>query len=150
MAQLQSLSIRGKDILDIIYPVGSFYMSTDATAPSTLFGGTWERIKGAFIWGIADNETPSATGGEKTHTLIESELPKVDGTIATGVVGAHATNGVTGHAYGMNFGQKNPTWIAAEKQGADIQYGYGYRFGNNQPHNNMPPYYGAYIWHRTA
>ena len=22
--------------------------------------------------------------------------------------------------------------------------------GGDQPHNNMPPYYGAYVWRRTA
>lgn len=150
MAQLKSLTINGKDIIDLIYPVGSFYMSTESTPPQELFGGTWERIKGRFLWGVDDTDDPGSVGGEKTHTLTENELPKIDGTIATGVVGAHATNGVTGHAYGMNFGQKNPTWVAAEKQGADIQYGYGYRFGGNQPHNNMPPFYATYIWHRTA
>lgn len=50
-------------------------MSTDATVPSTLFGGTWERIKGKFIWGIGDGETAGVTGGEKTHTLTTDEMP---------------------------------------------------------------------------
>ena len=131
------------------HPVGSFFASTENVDPATLYGGTWERIKGAFIWGIDDGETAGVTGGEKTHTLTESELPKIDGRIATAVVGSHNANGVTGHAYGTNFGQVTET-IGGAKGAAGTQYGYGYKFGGGQAHNNMPPYYGAYVWLRTA
>nr|DAG65789.1 MAG TPA: baseplate wedge protein [Caudoviricetes sp.] len=132
------------------HPVGSFFASTENVDPATLYGGTWERIKGAFIWGIDDDETAGVTGGEKTHTLTESELPKIDGRIATAVVGEHGANGVTGHAYGTNFGSVTKPIVGAEGKAGDVQYGYGYKFGGGQAHNNMPPYYGAYAWRRTA
>ena len=132
------------------HPVGSFFASTENVDPATLYGGTWERIKGAFIWGIDDGEAAGCTGGEKTHTLTESELPKIDGRIATAVVGEHSTNGVTGHAYGTNFGSVTKPIVGAEGKAGDVQYGYGYKFGGGQAHNNMPPYYGAYAWRRTA
>ena len=132
------------------HPVGSFFASTENVDPATLYGGTWERIKGAFIWGIDDGETAGVTGGEKTHTLTEAELPAIDGRIATAVVGSHKANGVTGHAYGTNFGSVTKPIVGAEGKAGDDQYGYGYKFGGGQPHNNMPPYYGAYVWRRTA
>ena len=132
------------------HPVGSFFASTENVDPATLYGGTWERIKGAFIWGIDDGEAAGCTGGEKTHTLTESELPKIDGRIATAVVGEHGANGVTGHAYGTNFGSVTKPIVGAEGKAGDVQYGYGYKFGGGQAHNNMPPYYGAYAWRRTA
>jgi len=31
-----------KDIVNLIYPVGSTYISVSNTSPETLFGGTWE------------------------------------------------------------------------------------------------------------
>lgn len=131
------------------HPVGSFFASTENVDPATLYGGTWERIKGAFIWGIEDGETAGVTGGEKTHTLTEAELPVIDGKFATVVVSEHGSKGVDGHAYGANFGAVNAT-ITGTTGGAGTQYGYGYKFGGGQAHNNMPPYYGAYAWRRTA
>ncbi len=35
MAQVKSLTINGKDIIDLIYPVGSFYLSTESTPPKS-------------------------------------------------------------------------------------------------------------------
>lgn len=32
------------EILNLIYPVGSIYLSVNSTDPSTFIGGTWERI----------------------------------------------------------------------------------------------------------
>lgn len=131
------------------YPIGMIVSFATDINPNELFGGTWERIKGRVIWGIDDGETAGCTGGEKTHTLTEAELPAIDGRIATAVVGNHNANGATGHAYGTNFGQVTET-IGGAKGAAGTQYGYGYKFGDGQPHNNMMPYYGAYVWRKTG
>lgn len=146
--QLGSISIT--QLLLMAHPIGSIYSSTATTSPADLFGGTWERIKGAFIWGIDDGETAGITGGEKTHTLTEAELPVIDGRIATAVVDNHGPKGVTGHAYGTNFGSVTKPIVGVAGKAGNDQYGYGYKFGDGQAHNNMPPYYGAYVWRRTA
>ena len=139
----------GKDIIDVIYPIGFVYISINNINPSTLFGGTWEQIKDTFLLAAGDTYAAGATGGEATHTLIETELPEIDGKFATAVVGNHTNKGVQGHAYGTDFGT-----LASGIQGTTInnqvQYGYGYKFGNGQPHNNMPPYLAVYVWKRTA
>lgn len=54
-------------IIDIIYPIGSIYMSTNSIEPSVLFGGTWEALGGRFLVG-ADSGIPlGSTGGDWTH-----------------------------------------------------------------------------------
>lgn len=130
-------------------PIGIIISFATDIDPNELYGGTWERIKGAFIWGIDDGETAGATGGEKMHTLTEAELPVIDGKFATAVVSEHGSKGVAGKAYGANFGAVSAT-ITGTTGSAGTQYGYGYKFGSGQSHNNMPPYYGAYTWRRTA
>lgn len=48
-----------QEIFKLIWPVGSVYISTDASNPSTKFGGTWSQITGGFIYGT------TATSGKK-------------------------------------------------------------------------------------
>ena len=38
-----------RSLVDIIYPVGSIYMSTNNASPATLFGGSWTQIQGRFL-----------------------------------------------------------------------------------------------------
>jgi hypothetical protein len=61
--------------LNIIYPVGSIYMSVNNVSPETFMGGTWEQIKDTFLLSAGDTYTAGATGGEATHTLTVEEIP---------------------------------------------------------------------------
>lgn len=58
-----------------IWPIGSIYMSVSPTDPATLFGGTWERIQGRFLFAADSKHAAGSTGGEETHKLTESEMP---------------------------------------------------------------------------
>lgn len=60
---------------DLIYPVGSIYMSVNNTNPGTLFGGTWEQIQGKFLLGQSSGHTGGSTGGAETVTLTTAQLP---------------------------------------------------------------------------
>lgn len=46
---------------DDIYPVGAIYMSVSPTSPASLFGGTWERIKGYTPAGINEEDDDTNT-----------------------------------------------------------------------------------------
>ena len=67
--------INNKNIIDIVYPVGSIYMSVTSTSPAVLFGGTWEQLENRFLIGAGTNHAAGATGGSATHTLTTSEMP---------------------------------------------------------------------------
>lgn len=66
----------GKNVTDVIYPVGSLYWSSKSTNPSTLFGGTWVQIKDKFILACGDTyKTVGATGGASSVTLSVDNMP---------------------------------------------------------------------------
>ena len=80
MASVKSLTIGGKTIFDLVYPVGSIYETdNEGFDPNTSFGGTWERIKGKVIVGVDKEDgafdTVGKTGGEKNHALTIAEMP---------------------------------------------------------------------------
>ena len=63
------------NFLNKIYPVGSIYISTANTNPSTFLGGTWESYAdGRVLKGIKSG-TAGTTGGSSTVTLSASNLP---------------------------------------------------------------------------
>ena len=39
-----------QELLDIIYPVGSVYLTINDVNPQTLFGGTWVKIYGGYLY----------------------------------------------------------------------------------------------------
>lgn len=42
------------NLLDIIYPVGSIYITTNATSPANSIGGTWEQIEDCLLAASGD------------------------------------------------------------------------------------------------
>ena len=141
------------------YPVGSIYMSVNATSPATLFGGTWERIYGKFLFAADGNIPAGQVGGESAHMLTEGELPKLRGGIMTGSgENLPDTNGygVFRSANGI-CSTTNPRHNGQPMQDAwttfpagEAYAGLDIVFGGGQPHNNMPPYLSVYVWQRTA
>lgn len=133
-----------EEVLNIIYPIGSVYMSQESTNPSNLFGGVWKRIKGKFIVGVdeedADFNTPLKTGGSKyiqehTHSFLKWYGQNISydpgsgsGTHFQGSLGINTGNGSTsGHMTTGNITSSTKT-------------------GNS---GNVPPYLALYIWIRT-
>lgn len=128
---------------DTIYPVGSIYMSVNATNPSELFGGTWVawgsgRVPVGVDTSDSDFSTIEKTGGEKTHELSINEMPshthanyakRTNVTINSSgntIISCHRSN--TGASTGDNIGKT----------------------GSNAPHNNLQPYITCYMWKRIG
>ena len=70
-----------QDTASKLYPVGSVYISFSATNPSTLFGGTWSRLKDTFLLVNGDTYAPNTTGGSATKTIGVTNLPAHNHTV---------------------------------------------------------------------
>ena len=121
------------DLIDVIYPVGSIYMSVNNVSPSTLFGGTWEQIKDTFLLASGTNYATGTTGGEATHTLTIDEMP--------------SHNHRQYNKYRSNTGSYSSFGGTANSNQVDR---YTDNTGGGQAHNNMPPYLVVNVWKRTA
>lgn len=150
----KNVFVGGKTLVDLIYPVGSVYISFNNKAdPSMLFGGTWERIRNRFLWAATENGVMGETGGEESHTLTVSEIPSHDGHLSAGIAGTvpmghgnyegylnkNVSNAYPGGGYrGWNVYAGNEMHPASEA------------VGGGQPHNNMPPFIQVAMWKRIA
>ena len=126
----RAVAQKSLSILDLIYPVGSVYISVCPTSPADLFGGTWEPIKDRFLL-AADLFEAGELGGEADHTLTVSEMPA--------------------HSHGLRLqggalsGGSDYSRVASN---VDPVGGVVGSTGGSQPHNNMPPYLAVYMWRR--
>ena len=128
-----SLEVNGKTIFDMVYPVGSIYISVNNINPSTLFGGTWESFgTGRTLVGVDTSQTEFNTvekiGGSKylqkhSHTL---SVPQYTGQNLWGLPSYQYT-------YDTYQNQVRTTSEAGT--------------GNS---GNLQPYITVYMWKRTA
>lgn len=163
-------------IFDLVYPVGSIYMSVNNVSPSNLFGGTWEQITNRFLLGAGVSYTLNSTGGSTSVTSVASSgstgAPSTDSTGSTTLtlaqIPSHQHN-IQGH----NSTGSTVTWTdkavtyASDNKGYNTGIRTNYQGGgqghthtlNNHTHslnshthsvNIMPPYLAVNIWKRTA
>lgn len=157
------ISIIGK----ALYPIGAIYMSTANVNPSTFITGTtWVAWgSGRVPVGVDTSDTDfngvEKTGGEKTHTLTESEIPK------------HKHTGTEQEAQKFDI-QQDSTFETrrytasftaetmqttsagvANPNGSFSGYGevvveHGITAGGGQPHSILQPYITCYMFKRTV
>ena len=88
-----------QEVKEMMHPVGSIYMSTSSTNPSSLFGGTWVawgsgRVPVGVNTGDGNFNTVEKTGGTATETLSVSQIPSHTHTF-TGSAVTSGGNSVT-------------------------------------------------------
>lgn len=143
-------------IANVVYPVGSIYMSVTNTSPATLFGGTWVQLKDRFLLGAGDTYNNAATGGSATHTLTKSELPNVQ-------LGLSVAADRSGYAGTLLISSEQGNYKSKFASGSalkapEVSLGTSYStsniktepLGGGKAHDNMPPYLVVYMWKRTA
>lgn len=154
-----ALQVGGKTLLDMVYPVGSIYLSVSGTDPQTLFGGTWARLEDVFLLAAGTKHAAGSTGGEEKHTLTVGEMPSHGNHLMQGRMYEElAENASNDSSYRSNTsylpktaftstGNINRGW--KDWNGGEM-YPAGTLKGGGNPHNNMPPYLAVYTWKRTA
>lgn len=144
-----------RKIIDLIYPVGSIYMSANAVSPAKLFGGRWEQIQGRFMLTSGNGYSLGATGGEATHTLTVNEMPSHTHSGQTHRIGKiNTTSNLTDNSNVSKLntqGCESHTGSVNQGQWACYQWTDTVNnTGGGQPHNNLPPYIVVNAWKRTA
>lgn len=133
-----------KVLADIIYPVGSIYISVNNTNPSTYYGGTWEQIKDRFLLACGNTYSNGATGGSDKHShnlsnngwanivmhgsgyICYNERATPAWTQNFSILGTYENSGHGGESYGATLG------------------------GRTEETTILPPYLAVYVWKRTA
>ena len=94
-----NLEIKSSSIsVDNIYPVGSIYMSVNATDPNIIFQGTqWERLLDRFLVGAGNQYTNGTIGGSK-DAIVVSHSHTVNGSAENNGAHTHTTSGTAASA----------------------------------------------------
>lgn len=164
----------GKDLLNVLYPVGAIYFSANGANPSSYLGGEWEQIKDVFLLAAGSTYGAGTTGGAATVTLSTSQIPghshsgttnsmnknashshdgsywvKNNGSLSgTRYALTYYSSGLGSNSIGSSLGVENPA-IAISSTNTDHQHTFTTgNTGGGQAHNNMPPYLTVYVWKR--
>ena len=154
--------------VDLIYPIGSVYLSVSSTSPASLFGGTWEQIKDQFLLAAGDTYNAGTTGGSATinlqhyhttsaHTLTTSEIPAHQHKEHNNLVGWRNSSSETiGDLFqyatapkSFNTNDKNKYYTDSAGSGGSHSHG---NTGNalSASQSILPPYLAVYMWKRIA
>lgn len=149
------MSINGKLLIDIFYPVGCIFESTSSENPSNFMGGTWERFGNGRVTVGVDEGDGALNGGNKTVGTVN---PLSSHTHQLKMILNGAANIQGGIRYGIAFGS-NQSWrvgdmseipsnsddLPSTQTGAIAK-----TRGDNTNHNNWQPSISVYRWRRTA
>lgn len=150
-AQIDAAIQKVNNLFNLVYPVGSIYVSVNSTSPATLFGGTWEQIQGKFLLGGSSLYPYGNTGGEATTILTEAQMPPHYHAFwrQQWYSADQVANSSTGSIYSWKS-TSGGTSSAAYTVSTTASDGHKGVTGGGQAHNNMPPYLSVYMWKRTA
>lgn len=160
-----SLTVAGKPLLDLVYPVGAIYLSAVSASPAVLFGGTWEAIEGRFLLGCDEQRAALTSGGADSHRLTVAQLPSHthrvlgyadaenvghDHTVPNIRTGQSGEYGVYAETWGYGSGSRDLTTDFTDithNHRVDIT---SQTAGSGAAFSLLPPYLAVYMWRRTA
>ena len=155
------------------FPIGYIYISTSSKNPGSTFGGVWQKIaNGRCLLSVDETVESGQTGGTKTETLTIEQMPSHNHSATTNNAGNHShtfaiknnsdelQGGYSGRAIGstggmwyggrigfINTGGWSNTTNMSQTHTHAVNTS---QSGGGESHNNMQPYYTAYIWTKVA
>lgn len=127
--------------VDLIYPIGSLYLTTSTVSPAVLFGGTWERISDDAYLKIATGSTAGNLDGTSSdHKIPLTSIP------------SH-THGGWNHGFWNDKTTASDQWgnypitLHADKKANWTDYNTKSAGGGNPYY---PYYYDVFVWKRIA
>lgn len=158
-----ALLVNGVPIVDIIYPVGSIYLSTSNTDPGFIFGGKWSQIRDRFLYCTGSDTLK--TGGSNSinlshrhttsgHALTLSEIPSHRHSEDTSAIRWASPNGNCELVYsGNDVGSGN--YGGGTKYTGYAGSGASHSHGNtgsslSSSVNIMPSYITVHCWYRIS
>ena len=141
----------GPDIIDVVYPVGTIFITTSSTNPGTyLTGTTWAaygegRVLVGLDSGDADFNSPGETGGTSTHAITTAQLPSHAHNIKQ-FPGYNQSGGVW-----LSFLTGRYNALPIRRGGGQANYYRGSGdTGSSSAHSILQPYIVNYVWIRTG
>ena len=159
--EIESLKVEKfmEDVFDLIYPVGSYYETSDTSFnPNTSWGGTWNKTDTDGRVTVAQSTTDEKfmkvgyKWGETSHVLTESEMPSHKHSLTSWRNPTESTpQATTGYGFtSNNYAFSN---VATDGDGTSYTANDSVAIGasgRNASHNNLQPYIVVVRWHRTA
>ena len=129
--------------LNLIYPVGSYYISNTKDSPSGRFGGTWSQVTGRVLYG--NTSAGNYNAGTHSHVLT-SGYAKValEASIGVNSVTASSAYLTNRHFFESNWNCESTgsSWSTSRAVGLGGS--------SNTATNGLPARRDVYCWYRTA
>ena len=121
------------NLLTAMFPVGSVYLSTTSTSPSSTIGGTWTQVKGATLAATGANSFAGGASYGGSLRISINQIPSHNHFIYMHMPSGSNTDAQSGIEY-VSGGTENTRMIG------DVGGGQNY----------LPYHWGCYVWYRTA